>query len=235
MNKQEYLSALAKALKSANVSGEDDILEEYGQHFDIKAADGYSEEEIAAKLAPPKEIAGQFALIATGDKKRNMFLVTAAVVLADISACLLSIPLYAWVFALAALSVASAALGVFVALGYNMWSVLPQLPLAGALLFGIALLALAALAAIGTEYCRLYVTQLIKAYLHWRRSRIGKNRHVSPPLPIHPQIQAKKRRVMRGVVLVSLAVFALCFIAGFVSMAVSAGSLEFWHVWHWFE
>ena len=34
--------------------------------------------------------------------------------------------------------------------------------------------------------------------------------------------------------LVSLAVFAACFVLGAVISMVSAGSIEFWHAWGWF-
>ena len=48
MNKQEYLMGLEKALKAAHVRDSADILEEYGEHFDMKLQDGFGEEEIAA-------------------------------------------------------------------------------------------------------------------------------------------------------------------------------------------
>lgn len=32
----------------------------------------------------------------------------------------------------------------------------------------------------------------------------------------------------------SLALFAACFVLSYVVCALSAGSLEFWHVWGWF-
>jgi len=34
--------------------------------------------------------------------------------------------------------------------------------------------------------------------------------------------------------LIALLVFAVFFIIGFIVCALSAGSLEFWHVWGWF-
>lgn len=47
-------------LKKRGVADCGDILEEYEQHFVFKLADGYSEEEIAAKLGSPKDLAAQF-------------------------------------------------------------------------------------------------------------------------------------------------------------------------------
>lgn len=60
MTKNEFLSRLSGALASRGVADTADILEEYESHFVCKLADGYSEEEIAAKLGDPTQLAGQF-------------------------------------------------------------------------------------------------------------------------------------------------------------------------------
>ena len=60
MTKNEFLSRLSGALASRGVADAADILEEYESHFVYKLADGYSEEEIAAKLGDPTQLAGQF-------------------------------------------------------------------------------------------------------------------------------------------------------------------------------
>ena len=36
-------------------------------------------------------------------------------------------------------------------------------------------------------------------------------------------------------ILVSLALFAACFVLSYVVCALSAGSLPFWHAWGWFQ
>ena len=60
MTKQEYLDTLTKALKTNKVKEIDEIVSEYEDHFAFKIADGYSEEEVAAKLEKPEIIAAQF-------------------------------------------------------------------------------------------------------------------------------------------------------------------------------
>ena len=50
MTKQEYIDALTKALKIKKVKEIDEIISEYEDHFAFKITDGYSEEEVAAKL-----------------------------------------------------------------------------------------------------------------------------------------------------------------------------------------
>ena len=57
---------------------------------------------------------------------------------------------------------------------------------------------------------------------------------VLPSLPIAPQFSAKARRRLRTTALIALALFAACFVLSYVVCALSAGSLQFWHVWGWF-
>ena len=63
-------------------------MEEYAEHFDMKLRDGYSEEEIAARLAPPAEIAAQFGEIklAGGGKTGNKIILAIGLFFADILA-----------------------------------------------------------------------------------------------------------------------------------------------------
>ena len=52
MTKHEFMARLASELRKRNVADAADVTQEYEQHFASKLADGYSEEEIAAKLLP---------------------------------------------------------------------------------------------------------------------------------------------------------------------------------------
>ena len=60
MTKNEFLSRLEAELEARRVPEPEDILGEYRRHFEYKLADGYSEEEIAARLGAPEELAAQF-------------------------------------------------------------------------------------------------------------------------------------------------------------------------------
>ena len=57
MTKLEFMTQLERALKRHGAADCEDIMEEYEQHFAFKLADGYSEEEIAAKLGAPEKLA----------------------------------------------------------------------------------------------------------------------------------------------------------------------------------
>ena len=235
MNKQEYLNELEKALKAAHVPESTDILTEYAEHFDRKLQDGYSEEEVAAKLVSPKDVAGQFGEIITGGGKLGGKLILAiGLVFADIFVGSFFVVFYAWVVILGAFAIAATGIGIIAATGFSLWNIIPEMPYICGLLLGIAFLALAVLSAFGTEYCRLYVTQMLRGYARWHNGLMGKA-STSPPLPLYPVISRKKRRIMRSVTLVALVVFAVAFIACLSSMMLATKSLEPWHIWHWFQ
>ena len=60
MNRNEFMTRFAEELRKRKISDADEIIEEYKQHFDFKSADGFSEEEVAAKLGDPSALAAQF-------------------------------------------------------------------------------------------------------------------------------------------------------------------------------
>jgi len=245
MNRQEYLTTLEKALKDAGVQESAEILEEYAEHFDMKAVDGYGEEEIAVRLAPPEDIAGQFKEMERRDSRSAggaaKVVLTIGCVLADIAIAPLFLVLYAWALVFGVFSIACACAGTLIIAGFDNIALyglsvhLPTLPYISAVFLGISLFALAVLSAVWTEFCRLYITQMLKAYARWHTNTLGSSDSILPPLPLYPWVSAKKRRIMRTLALVSLVVFAIVFVVGFASMVIAARSVQPWHVWGWFE
>ena len=246
MNKNEYLSTLDNALKAANVQDRAEVIEEYTEHFDLKLADGYSEEEIAAKLAPPDEIAKQFGEASSGGNdvsKRNETSVkaikTTGVVILDIIVAPIYFTLWTLVFALGVTTLSFLLTGFFVAIGIQYFGnsgivMIPYMPIFSRLIVSLAILSLAALSAVGTEYCRLYVMQIGRKYLRWHKNLLSSKGFLSPPLPLNPWISPIKRRVMRNISLYAIIVFAVSLVAGIGSMIFAARSIEPWHVWGWF-
>jgi len=246
MNKQEYLTALEKALKSKGVRDLEDIVEEYSEHFDMKIADGFSEEEIAAKLAPPSELAGQYKEIGTEKSEKSGGLVSkilkaCGVVTLDLAVAPTLLAFYIWVFALGLIAFVNAVAGIILVTGIGQSELIqasryihiPPMPYISSLLTGIALLGLAVLSAMGTEYCRLYVNQSFKKYARWHKNVLTSGPKL-PPIPLNPLVTPKKRRVMRTMVFISLLVFGIGLVAGMISMMLIAGAFEPWHTWGWF-
>lgn len=81
MTRNEFMTRLSAELRCNHVADAADIEEEYEQHFAFKLADGYSEEEIAAKLG-----ALFFLLLAAW----GLVMAAAAVAFAGTAVCLLA-------------------------------------------------------------------------------------------------------------------------------------------------
>ena len=97
MTKNEFIRRLTEARRRQNVADADDVIAEYQQHFAFKLADGYSEEEIAARLGDPAALAAQFAQSGAPEKKSaRKPLLAAGLGLADLFAGMFFLLLIAW-------------------------------------------------------------------------------------------------------------------------------------------
>ncbi|MDD4164743.1 MAG: DUF1700 domain-containing protein [Eubacteriales bacterium] len=235
MNKNDFLSELERALKENKVTEREDILSEYEEHFRFKLADGYSEEEIAAKLGNPTALAKQFEPNTSENvtKTGNRLIAVIGLGFADIIIAMVFVMLFAWVISMAVITIALFTTGICLIADIDIYEIIPAMPYVNALLFGIFLLAMSMLSYAGTVYCGKFVRQLMRAYgrFHENVLAASKNEPVYPSLPMYPKFNRKLRKVA----LVSLIICAVSFITTYIVSAICAGSLEFWHVWNWFE
>lgn len=234
MNKQKFLSELEKELNIRDIDGVDEILADYLEHFEYKEADGYSELEICAKLAPPHIIAAQYGESAVEEKKLKPLNVAGLACMG-----LLALPIFAFLFGWVAVLGASALSCFGLSLGlifdFNLGGVIPYIPYFGSLVLGISVLALSILAAAGTIYCCLYFVKLLKTYIKWNEfvAYGTKNRNY-PLIVVYTTKNKKFKRHMRRITQTSLTVFAVAFLLGFIVLVIHARSFEFWHVYNWF-
>ena len=125
------MTQLENELRKRKVADAAGIIDEYGQRFAFKMADGYSEEEIAARLGDPTALAARFGETGTAAKKTaGKPLVVVGLGLAAIAEILFFILLTAWGVVMAAASVSSAALAVCLIGGINVAGVIPAAVLA---------------------------------------------------------------------------------------------------------
>jgi len=237
MTKNEFLSKLENELKKNGIGDVDDILGEYEEHFAFKLADGYTEEEIAAKLGKPAELAAQFENDGSGEKRGGRKLVTViGLVFADLFAAICFALLWAFEAAMAAAAAATGTLSVCLLLGLNIHSWIPAMPYWCGAIFGLCFVALTFLAIVGCIYVAAYLRQLMRSFARFNHNSMAaaSGRPVLPPVPTNPQLPAKMRRTLRQFALVSLAAFAICFVLGMLVSMLSAHALSFWHAWGWF-
>lgn len=238
MKRTEYLNRLAEELDKRHVAEAEDILEEYRQHFDLKLADGYVEEEIAARLGDPAMLAAQFdetedaPARETGSKPLTVI----GLGFADVFAGLFFLLLAGFGIVLAAAALSFGVAAVCLLGGLNIHGLLPAMPYWCGAILALSLAALTVLFAVGCVYYAAFLRQLIRSFGRFQHNALASASGLAVllPLPISPQFSAKTKRRLRVAALISLALFAACFVLAYVVCALSAGSFQFWHVWGWF-
>lgn len=243
MTRNEYLSALRAELKRRGADDIEDILAEYAEHFACKLADGYSEEEIAARLGEPAQIAAQFDTARGeargGGRGAQRGLTGFALGFADILVFSLFCLLWSWVAVLACGAFAGTMLALALLIpGFSElpWVYLPYMPYWCGAVLALALAALGVLFACGTVYFAALARQSFRAWARFHSNAMARaaGRAARPGLPIWPVLPPQKRRRLRLAALVSLAAALLFTLLGFAACASAAGRVEFWHEWKWF-
>ena len=238
MTKLEFMNQLASELHKRNIADAADVLEEYEQHFAFKLSDGYSEEEIAARLGSPADLAAQFEPAPQGAKRRSAALTWLWLGWVDVFFGLFAILLLAFGIVLAACVVSFGAAGVCLIGNIHTVSflTLPAMPYWCGAILGLSLLALCALSVAGCVWFFSFFRQIVRAYGRFHQNMLAPcyGALTLPSLPLAPQFSAKAKRRLRRLALISLALFAVCFVLSYVVCAISAGSVQFWHVWGWF-
>ena len=234
MNKQEYMNELTAQLKKSGVADLDEIVSEYEQHFLFKLADGYTEEEIAAKLGPAEHIAAQFALVRSEKKRsggKKAFLVLWLTLIGIFEVMLYAAFLW-FILAMFCASLVPAILGVELIAGLNVMNILPPMPYGAAVIFGVMLLSACVLLVVAALFCFAYLRQMVRASLRWRKNLMSDE--ALPPLPLNPQFSPKAKRAIRGVFLWALMIFGTTFVLGYAVLVIFTHAWGFWHALGWF-
>lgn len=238
MKKNEFMTKLADELKKRGVEDADDVAAEYEQHFAFKLADGYSEEEIAAKLGDPAALAAQFdEADGTRQKSGSRPLVVAGLCFADLISGLVFVLLAGFGIVMAAAALVFAALAVCLLCGLSVHGLIPAMPYWCGAALALSLAALAVLTGAGCIYYAALLRQLVRAFGRFQHNTLAaaSGEGVLPALAVNPQFSPAAKRRMRSVALVALVIFAAFFVLSYVMCVLSAGSLEFWHAWSWFS
>lgn len=235
MTENEFMTRFQNELHKRTVADATDVAQEYRQHFAYKLADGYSEEEIAAKLGDPTLLAAQFAE-APKPKSGSKPFVIAGLCVTDLFAGLFFALLAAWGVVMAAAALAFAALAICLVCGLSPYQLIPSAPYWCGAALGLSLAPLAVLLAVGCVYYTAFLRQLGRSFGRFQRNALAaaSGEAALPALSISPQFSSRTKRRLRSVALVALALFAACFVLAFIACSLSAESLQFWHAWGWF-
>ncbi|MHB9033372.1 MAG: DUF1700 domain-containing protein [Anaerolineae bacterium] len=238
MTKSEFLERLAKELNRNKISAVAEIVGEYEQHFAFKIADGFTEEEVAAKLGDPAQLAAQFGPeAAENEHKGNKAIAGIGLGLLGIFVGVFFILMAAWGISLGAFALGSLALAIGLFAGLSQIALVTPMPYGSAVLFGIAVAALAVLAAVGCIYFMAFLGQLGRSYgrFHHNTMAAAAGNPVLPSVTAYPRFQPKVKRSLRRLTLISLSIFATFCVLAVAFSILNSGSLEFWHTWGWFR
>ena len=237
MTKTEFLNSLEHALKHNGIPDAADVVNEYEQHFLFKLADGYTEEEVAAKLGDPLALAAQFCTPAVKSGCGRKCLTVIGLCFSDLFAACFFLLLLAWELVMIALPVSCVFCAVLLLSGVNLpSSVIPYIPYWCGAVFSLTLLALATLSAVGFVYFSSFFRQLFRSYkrFHYNAFAATAGKPVLPPQAVHPRFSPKTARRLRSVALLAVVLLAFCFFLSMAAAMLSSRSLEFWHTWGWF-
>ena len=237
MNRNEFMTRFAEELRKRKISDADEIIEEYKQHFDFKSADGFSEEEVAAKLGDPSALAAQFCET-DGYKRKNGIrpLVICGLSFVDLFAGAIYILLVAWCVVMIAAALSFTVLSIGLVGGFNVYGLIPSMPYGCGVIFALSFIALAVLFVVGCIYYLAFLRQLVRSFIRFQHNALASvsGNAALPSLSISPRFSAKNKRCLRLVALIATLLFVVCFMLSYIVCGLTAGSLEFWHVWGWF-
>lgn len=138
---------------------------------------------------------------------------------------------------MAAAALCFAALAICLLGGWNIAGLIPAMPYWCGAILALSFAALTVLLVVGCVYYAAFLRQLVRSFGRFQHNALASvsGEAALPALAINPQFSAKTRRRLRAAALISLALFAACFVLSYVVCALSAGSLQFWHAWGWFQ
>ncbi|MCK5731563.1 MAG: DUF1700 domain-containing protein [Tenericutes bacterium] len=236
MNKKDFFKELKKELENNNISEIEDIIRDFEEHFEPKLEEGKTEEEITRKIGNPQDIANDYANHSINEEghknhKSNRINVLLLFIL-DIFVVPLYIALFAVVLTLGVASITFLTLGFSLIFSINIESLIPSMPYISSLIFGIGIISVFIVFAIGTIYMYLYVRQWGRVYLRWHKN--CSNNSMYPSLSMHPKVTRKLTYNLKLFNMIGIVITVITFIIGYIVSASIAGSFEFWHVWNWF-
>ena len=237
MTKSEFMEGLERALRQKQIADVKEVIQEYEEHFAFKLADGFSEEEIAAKLGDPVAIADQFDTdtIEVGGSG-SPGITRLGLSLTGLVAGLFFLLLAAWGMVVAIFSLISGATAVALIANLNIWTLIPPMPYQSALLFGIAMAMLSILSALALIWYLTLLRQMTRVYgrFHHNTMAAALGKPILPSIALYPSFQPKVKRRLRCMAMIAFSLFAVSFTLGMLVSMLSTGSLGFWHTWGWF-
>lgn len=232
-SKRKYLDALQYELSKNNVTDIKDIIDQFREHFDLKAIDGYTEQEIIKQLLNPKELALQYE----GDSYSKKSVITNSIKNGSISIMKIILLIISYMVIIP--TWVSLYITVFCGFIISFSGILAAFSMLSGITFGgvvsvphfpIVQNTLVALICLSLSVCLVPLIYIIIKYLNrislkfanWTVSFIsGKYRL---PVLMNKVINPQKVRMLRNIIIVSLFTSLILFVILIISMLLQYGS-----------
>ena len=215
MNKIEFLSQLERELKKHNVSDIIEIIDDYREYFDQQISIGQKEENIASYIGEIQSIVDDYVTIDKGNHKKWFELVTVSII-----ALPLLILSYGVLIVTAASALSFWAIAIYYLFDVSSFSFMPFIPLVPRFFYiALSLSAAVLMFSFSVRYYGM-LNSMTKQYIVKQTIRIGD--YVIPSI---------YQRILK----ISAICFVILFISSFIVSVISAGTIQYWHEWQWFN
>ena len=85
----------------------------------------------------------------------------------------------------------------------------------------------------GCAYYAAFLRQAARSFARFQHNALA-GQAALPPLPLRPQMSARRNRRLRGIFWAALTAVAVLFVLGITAACIQARAFEFWHAWGWF-
>jgi uncharacterized membrane protein len=214
MNKEEFINALEKGLKKANISEIKDIIGDYQEYFYRQLQLGKKEEDISRFIGDIDSIVSEYKSIEQKDKHSWFSIVGTTMV-----ALPLLIISYGIVIVLFGAMIASWAIAVYYMFNLSSLAFMPNIPLFPKIFYILFFISFAVFFFSLAYKFFVTVLSMTKQYIVKQSIVIG---------------EFKKTGVYDKLFKYSFLIGMSLFIISFIISVVTSKSFEFWHTWDWF-
>ncbi len=235
MNKVAFLNSLKVELEKINVIDIEDIIMDYDEHIECRLLDGYSFEEIMARLGTPNDLAAKY----TGEGKTGGIekSLRGTLLFFETLTFYLVFPVFAaFLVVMAAATLSILVIGASYLLSFNPFDLLPTMPYWNGALFALMFVSLSVLMGVLTIHIYKLCIQLYLVFRRFYQNNVNriKGIPVKPQLSLTPKYKRLELRMLRKLLQYSTFSFGVLIILAYVAAMIRTWSFEFWHVWGFF-
>lgn len=215
MDKQAFLTKLEKELKKRKVKDIDEIIDEYQDYIDHQIQAGKKEKNIISFIGEIDSIVEAYNQDDIEHKHRWFDIVATS-----LFAIPILIMMYGLLIGFIGLVISSWAISIYYIFSLSSLDFMPYIPLIPKFGFILTFLSFSLLMALCSYRYFLLIKSMTNQFVVKQKIVVGKY-----------EVKQKYMKLMKRVSIV----FTVLIILTFIVSIISAKSLEYWHVWEWFN